>query len=64
MCGEKKTFQTEFIGFSHPETGAHMAEILIDEAIKVVIPYLKWETQLAFRITTRMVTGCWILPSM
>ena len=22
-----------------------MAEILIDEAIKVVIPYLKWETQ-------------------
>ena len=37
--GEKKTFQTEFIGFSHPETGAHMADILIDEAIKVVIPY-------------------------
>jgi len=28
-------FQSEFIGFSHPETGAHMAEILIDEAIKV-----------------------------
>ena len=40
ISSEKKAFQTEFIGFSHPETGAHMAEILIDEAIKVVIPYL------------------------
>ena len=32
--------QSEFTGFSHPETGAHMADILIDEAIKVGIKIL------------------------